>query len=185
MPILGNERHERFAQELASGKSASEAYVIAGYKESRQNAATLRQKQDISNRVNELLAERNRIAEKASEKAVEKLALTREWVLANLMENAQRALQAIPVKGDDWETLGQYKYEGSVANRALELLGKELGMFVDRKETGAPGDFANLDAAGIRKAIAQRLGLAEPPVDDKVEPPREQGAFGGESSRVH
>lgn len=29
---------------------------------------------------------------------------------------------------------GEYKYDGSVANRALELLGKELGMFVDRSE---------------------------------------------------
>ena len=32
---------------------------------------------------------------------------------------------------------GEYRYEGSVANRALELLGKEFGMFVDRSEMKA------------------------------------------------
>jgi phage terminase small subunit len=33
MPILRNTRHERFAQLLAQGKSAAEAYREAGYKE--------------------------------------------------------------------------------------------------------------------------------------------------------
>jgi len=27
---------------------------------------------------------------------------------------------------------GEFVYDGSVANRALELLGKEIGMFIDR-----------------------------------------------------
>jgi hypothetical protein len=36
------------------------------------------------------------------------------------------------------EVPGEYVYNGSVANKALELLGKELGMFIDRKEVGAP-----------------------------------------------
>jgi len=36
---------------------------------------------------------------------------------------------------------GQYVYNGSVANKALELLGKELGMFIDRKEVGGPNEF--------------------------------------------
>jgi hypothetical protein len=29
-------------------------------------------------------------------------------------------------------------------NRLAELLGKELGMFIDRKEVGAPNDFARM-----------------------------------------
>ena len=39
---------------------------------------------------------------------------------------------------------GQYVYNGSVANKALELLGKELGMFIDRKEVGGPNEFARM-----------------------------------------
>jgi hypothetical protein len=44
-----------------------------------------------------------------------------------------------PVGGQE---IGEYTYNGSVANKALELLGKEIGMFVDRKEVGSPGEFA-------------------------------------------
>lgn len=32
MPTLRNRRHERFAQELAAGKTADAAYVLAGYR---------------------------------------------------------------------------------------------------------------------------------------------------------
>ena len=32
---------------------------------------------------------------------------------------------------------------GTVANRALELLGKQQGMFIDRHEVGQPNQFAN------------------------------------------
>lgn len=42
MPPLDNPRHERFAQELAKGKSASEAYVEAGYKENQARSAASR-----------------------------------------------------------------------------------------------------------------------------------------------
>lgn len=55
MPVLSNARHERFAQELAKGNTADEAYVLAGYKASRANASTLRAKQNVSDRVTELL----------------------------------------------------------------------------------------------------------------------------------
>jgi hypothetical protein len=54
VPILTNTRHEKFAQELATGKSATEAYVSAGYRPSRKNASRLRAKDDISARVVEL-----------------------------------------------------------------------------------------------------------------------------------
>jgi phage terminase small subunit len=34
VPVLSNPKHERFAQELAKGSSASAAYVVAGYSKS-------------------------------------------------------------------------------------------------------------------------------------------------------
>ena len=54
MPVLPNPRHERFAQELAKGKSASEAYKLAGYKANDGNAATLKGNQRVLERVAEL-----------------------------------------------------------------------------------------------------------------------------------
>ena len=54
MPTLRNPRHERFAQELATGKTADAAYVLAGYRENRSNAARLSANQDIQKRVAEI-----------------------------------------------------------------------------------------------------------------------------------
>ncbi len=108
MPALANARHERFAQELAKGKSASEAYIDAGYEESRSAASRLSTNVNVQSRVAELQA-----------RAAANVVVTREWVLEQLIENARLAKQA----GDI-----------SPSNQALNLIGKEIGMFVDRTE---------------------------------------------------
>ena len=54
MAALENSRHERFAQELAKGKSQGEAYVAAGYKESRSAAARLAADVNICARLAEI-----------------------------------------------------------------------------------------------------------------------------------
>jgi hypothetical protein len=42
MPTLQNPRHEKFAQELAAGKSAAEAYAHCGYKPNYGNCIRLK-----------------------------------------------------------------------------------------------------------------------------------------------
>jgi phage terminase small subunit len=54
MPTLRNSRHERFAQELATGKTVDAAYVLAGYRANRSNAARLSANQDIQERAVEI-----------------------------------------------------------------------------------------------------------------------------------
>ncbi len=54
MPVLPNQRHERFAQELVKGKTADEAYELAGYERNRKNASRLKTKEDIQARMREL-----------------------------------------------------------------------------------------------------------------------------------
>ena len=54
MPILRNPRHEKFAQELATGKTADAAYILAGYRANRSNAARLSASRDIQKRVAEI-----------------------------------------------------------------------------------------------------------------------------------
>lgn len=73
MPVLGNSRHERFAQELANGKTSDEAYVLAGFKANRGNATRLKANDSVMKRVAEL---------KAS--AAERAEITREMVLREL-----------------------------------------------------------------------------------------------------
>ena len=162
MPVLINSRHELFAQELAKGKSASEAYELAGFQPDRGNASRLQQQDDISQRIAEILSAKESLIAQSTAKAVEKLALTKEWVIAGLVENAQRALQRVAVLDGDGVPTGEYRYEGHVANRAFELLGKELGMFIDRKEVGEPGEFAAMEDDALMAELrreAQALGV--------------------------
>ena len=58
--------------------------------------------------------------------------IDREWVLRGLKENIHRASQVKPVLNRQGEPTGQYKYEPGAVNRGYELVGKELGMFVER-----------------------------------------------------
>ena len=122
MPVLNNKRHEAFAQGLAKGLTADEAYERAGYKRNRKNASRLKTNEDIGARVVELQS-----------LAAETVVVDRAWVIARLHENVERSMQREEVVIGGQPT-GEYTYQGSVANKALELLGKELGMFVDRSE---------------------------------------------------
>ena len=83
------------------------------------------------------IQQREQIHAQGTAKAVEKVALTQEWVLTRLMENAERALQHIAVLDKERKPTGEYRYDGSVANRALELLGKQQG-HVHRPPRGRP-----------------------------------------------
>ena len=170
MPVLSNPQWELFAQEIAKGSTASDAQVVAGYAANRGNAANRAKNPEIQARVAEILAERQQMHSAAVVVAVEKLALTKEWVIAGLMENAQRALQRQSVTDSEGNVI-EYRYEGSVANRALELLGKEMGMFIERRETGNPGEFAaidNMSGPELLAFLAQKVAAVPPDEQDET-----------------
>ena len=82
MPILANPKHEAFAQGLARGSSAAAAYVEAGYRENRHNAATLARKQHISARVVELQEGQLAIHQQATAEAAASAKVTIESLIA-------------------------------------------------------------------------------------------------------
>lgn len=92
MPILKNAKHERFAQGIAEGMSGADAYLWAGYasnaKAARVSATRLLANATIKTRIAELLKRREDIEVKATEKAVNKLAISKERVLAELAKIA-------------------------------------------------------------------------------------------------
>lgn len=150
MSVLSNARHERFCQELAKGKSADEAYQIAGFRPNRGNASVLKAKQNISKRVAELQA-----------KVAEKAAIDAAWVLKRLVENVDRAMQTEAVLDNEGKPTGEYHYEGNVANRALELIGKHVAVQAFRDQmalTGADGGPIQTEDVSARDVIADRLG---------------------------
>lgn len=172
MPVLSNPRHELFAQELAKGKTAEEAHGLAGYRANRGNASVLKQEQSIVDRVAELLTEREQVHAQSTLRAVEAVSLTKAWVLEQMIDNAlvssgkKTITLKVKPRGSELPVEVEVNMrDASAANRALELLGKELGMFVDRKEIGQPGDFASMNDGELLDKIkerAQLLGVTVP-----------------------
>lgn len=131
MPPLENQRHELFCQHLAKGKTADEAYELAGFKPNRGNAATLKAKQSISARVSDL---QDRAASRT------------EVTVANITER----LLAIAKKG---ETAADAPLL-SVARAALMDAAKLNGLVVDKSMSATASLEDLLDQIGGEESSA-------------------------------
>jgi phage terminase small subunit len=118
MAILRNPKWERFAQELAGGKTAGQAYELAGFSPNPANAWRLHQREEVRRRIEEILDQKQRAVDKVVANAAERAGVDQFWVSRNLRRNAVMAMRV----GDR-----------AAAARSLELIGKHLGMFIDRK----------------------------------------------------
>lgn len=85
MAVLANPKHERFAQELAKGKTQAEAYVAAGYAYSEPNASRLTSNEKVQARVAEIQ---------------ERAAIRAEVTLASITENLARIAQKAELLDD-------------------------------------------------------------------------------------
>jgi hypothetical protein len=119
MGVLTNGKHEVFAREIVRGTPITKAYVVAGYPANRGNASRLRLHEGIKARIEELQGQKTAAVELATLTAAEKAGLDHFWVMRSLRRNATVAAR----RGDT-----------AASNRAVELIGKHLNMFVDRKE---------------------------------------------------
>jgi len=134
MGVLQNPRWERFAQELAKGKTADEAYQIAGYAENRGNATRLKANESVMKRVEEL---QGPSAKKA------------EITLARLLDMAEAVYnQAL--------TAGQ----NAAAIAAVKELGVLSGQRIEKRETGSPGEFDRMSDDELDRFISERAGAA-------------------------
>ena len=157
---LRNPRYERFAYGLAEGKPAYQAYIDAGFAKAgaAQSASRLlkSQRAGIRERVAEILQEREQIDAAGTKLAIERIAIDKEWVIERLRENVERAMQAQPVIDRAGNPTGSYVYNGAAANRALELLGKELGMFIERRENKVVDEFADMTDEDLEAWLDER-----------------------------
>lgn len=83
--------------------------------------------------------------EKAQAKRARRVEVTQDYVLSNLVEVVERTMQRAPVtdrKGEqvtDEEGRAVWTFDAKGANRALELLGKHLGIFTDKLKAEVSG----------------------------------------------
>ncbi len=146
--ILPNPKHEKFAQAIAEGKTNAEAYSASGYKVNGSNSANalgskLLRKVTVRDRVYSI-----RTAQ--FDEALKIAGYSKSMVLKMLVENAQNAMKLTP-KGKPAAT-----YNQAAANRALELIGKEAGMFVDRTDARVTvKSIADLPDSDLTAILAQ------------------------------
>jgi phage terminase small subunit len=100
MPVLANPRHERFAQALHDGKTADEAYVIAGFQRNSGNAIRLKGNERIRKRVDELLEEKAALHGITKERVLAELG---KIAFANITDAVEWS-EAYPVTRKDEET---------------------------------------------------------------------------------
>lgn len=128
-------KQELFIREYLVDCNATQAAIRAGY--SQDTAYSIGHenlsKPEIKVRIDEGL---KRLGHKAEVSA--------EWVRQRLKENALKSLQAEPVYDAEGNPIGVYKYQANAANRALELLGRDQGMFSDRLELTLTSDAKNI-----------------------------------------
>ncbi len=116
MPEQHNVKHELFCRALVAGKTADQAYQDAGYKASRAHASRLAAKGNIRQRVSEIHGD------VAVAESVDKA-----WVLRKMRE--LYVLTSTPKEGEP-------TWSPATARGVLDMFGKELGMFIDRKIIG-------------------------------------------------
>lgn len=121
-------KQEHFAVLIAKGVNGTEAAKTAGYaeKSAHVTASQLLRLPKVGLRIAEL-------KDGITAQVVERVGIDKAWVIAQLVENVEMGKQAVPVVIDGVAT-GEYEQQLPAANKALELIGKELGMFVERRE---------------------------------------------------
>lgn len=161
MGVLANQRHERFAQELAKGKSATDAYSAAGYVGDRTAASRLSTNVNVQARVAEILArgaERAAITEEMVLRELGKIAFADirkavRWGRSPIDTESENAspnglgiypVELVPSEEMDDDTAGAVaevsltqtgiKIKMHDKKAALVDIGKHLGMFVERTE---------------------------------------------------
>lgn len=159
-------RQEQYACNRANGMSQSEAFlalpnVPPDKKKTTAKAAgqSMEYKPHVAARIKEIIEQKATMINKAAVKAIARAAVDKEWVLRELVKNVRRA---------------KVEKDFNAVNRSLELVGKELCMFIDRKEIRT-GPLTNLtDEQLIELTAALDAGL----------PPGAIGVFGQTGNRT-
>lgn len=113
---------------MVKGMSAAKAYEKAGYKYNDGNCIRLKGNERVSNRIEELL--------KTTETELKVTVESMTNLYADLLNGARSAGNFNAAKG------------------AADSLAKMHGLMIDRKETGAPGDFSRMDDDQLRQYVS-------------------------------
>ena len=131
-----NQKQALFVSEYLVDMNATQAAIRAGY--SAKTAYSIGQenlkKPEIKEAISAAVSEREKRTE-----------ITADFVIMKLIEIVDRCMQRAPVfrQGEqlvDEQGRNVWMFDAKNAIRALELLGRNLGMFIDRREPDTCGE---------------------------------------------
>ena len=138
-------KQELFCKEYLIDLNATHAAIRAGYSEKTASVIGHENlsKPYLAEYIAELKAKRN-----------EKIEIDAAWVLKSLKKVHDRCMQEEAVKDRDGAPTGEYKFEHSGANKALELIGRhtDVQAYKDRTEVRNIND--DLSDEELEKRIA-------------------------------
>jgi hypothetical protein len=156
VPALKNQRQERFCQLVKRGIPPYRAYPMAGYQPDEGAPYRLSGNVRVKQRINELTRH---------------IAMKTRVTVESLTEELNRAIE-----------IAEETKNPSALTGATIAKGKLHGLMIDRREAGAPGDFAGLDdekdlIAAMRRELGDQVTNAivasvnEAEVEQLPEPP--------------
>ncbi len=119
-------KQARFVEEYLLDLNATAAAKRAGYSERTAYAQGQRLLKHV-----EIAA----AIQKAQDARSERTKINQDWVIERLVGVYEASMEARPVCDKNGEEKG-FTFNPTAANRALELIGKHKGMFIDRKLIG-------------------------------------------------
>lgn len=120
-----NDKQRRFVNEYLVDLNVKHAAIRAGYSEKTAQEQGSRLLAHVKVKA---------AVEKAMDEREERTEITQDYVLKSIQRVANRCMQAVPVMervDGEWVRTGEFRFDSSGANKALELLGKHLRLWND------------------------------------------------------
>ena len=170
------QKQKRFIEEYLVDLNATQAAIRAGYKKTfakEQGYGNLA-KPYIQEAIQKAMDKRSQRTEVTQDKVLKELSLIgfsnmKDYVnfgpvgvtlkeLAELPDSASKVISEVS-HNFNAEGGGSIKFKLYDKQAALVNIGKHLGMFIERRETGRPGEFANLTEEELDRRIAEQENL--------------------------
>jgi phage terminase small subunit len=119
------EQHRVFAMEYTRTWNARAAYQKL-HPHSKYNSAKVLGIRMLQNKNVQLYLDY------LAKKKNERYEITKDQIMKDLDTVKRQAMNAVPAFDKDGEFTGEFRFDGSVANKSIELQGKEIGMFVNK-----------------------------------------------------